>query len=67
MRFFPRHFADAMTAAQHGRCGTLGCLSPTAWLQADHVIPWSRHGPTAMRNGKMRCDPCNKAKRDKLE
>ncbi|MCB0994279.1 MAG: HNH endonuclease, partial [Acidimicrobiales bacterium] len=40
---------------------------PTEWLQADHILPWGRGGITATTNGKMRCDPCNKAKGDRIE
>ncbi len=65
-RLFPRHLKDALLAAGLGRCGTPGCDAPPAWLQADHIIPWSRGGPTATTNGQIRCAACNKAKRDQL-
>ncbi len=65
-RLFPRHLKDALLAAGMGRCGTPGCDAPPAWLQADHIIPWSRGGPTAVHNGQIRCAACNKAKRDRL-
>lgn len=68
VRCFPRKLAEAMTAACRGRCATPGCQSPSHWLQADHIIPWTRHGGhTATRNGTMRCDPCNKAKGNQLD
>ncbi len=63
-RLFPRHLKEALLAAGLGRCGTPGCDAPPAWLQADHIIPWSRGGPTATSNGQIRCAACNKAKRD---
>jgi hypothetical protein len=65
-RLFPRHLKDALLAAGLGRCGTAGCDAPPAWLQADHIIPWSRGGPTATSNGQIRCAACNKAKRDQV-
>ncbi len=65
-RLFPRHLKDALLVAGLGRCGTRGCDAPPAWLQADHLIPWSRGGPTAVSNGQIRCAACNKAKRDRL-
>jgi hypothetical protein len=65
-RLFPRHLKEALLAAGRGRCRTPGCDAPLAWLQADHVIPWSRGGPTAVTNGHIRCAACNKAKRDRL-
>jgi hypothetical protein len=27
--------------------------------EVDHVVPWSRGGPTEVRNGRLRCDPHN--------
>ncbi len=66
-RLFPRHLKDALLAAGLGRCGTPGCDAPPAWLQADHIIPWGRGGPTAVHNGQIRCAACNKAKRDRLD
>jgi hypothetical protein len=63
-RLFPRHLKEALLAAGLGRCRTPGCDAPLAWLQADHIIPWSRGGPTAVSNGHIRCAACNKAKRD---
>jgi hypothetical protein len=65
-RLFPRHLKDALLAAGRGRCGTVGCDAPPAWLQADHVVPWSRGGPTNTTNGQIRCAACNRAKRDRL-
>ena len=66
VRCYPRHLKDAILAAARGRCAESGCDAPLTWLQADHDMPFSRHGPTATRNGKARCDPHNKAKGDRL-
>ena len=66
VRCYPRHLKDAIVAAARGRCAETGCDAPLSWLQADHDMPFSRHGPTATRNGKARCDPHNKAKGDRL-
>jgi hypothetical protein len=62
VRLFPRHLKAALLASTRGRCVEVGCDAPLAWLQADHVIPWSRGGPTAVGNGTIRCAACNKAK-----
>lgn len=66
VRCYPRHLKDAILAAARGRCAESGCDAPLTWLQADHDMPFSRHGPTATRNGKARCDPHNKAKGDRV-
>lgn len=66
VRCYPRHLKDAILAAARGRCAEPGCDAPLTWLQADHDMPFSRHGPTATRNGKARCDPHNKAKGDRV-
>lgn len=66
VRCYPRHLKDAILAAGRGRCAEPGCDAPLTWLQADHDLPFSRHGPTATRNGKARCDPHNKAKGDRV-
>lgn len=41
---------------QTGRC------SATAGLEADHVIPWSRSGPTTVANGQALCRRHNRSK-----
>ncbi|MFT7474078.1 MAG: hypothetical protein ACI81L_000998, partial [Verrucomicrobiales bacterium] len=43
-----------------------GCQAPFAWLQADHVQTHSKHGPTNLDNGVMRCRPDNQAKGNSL-
>lgn len=67
VRLFPRQLKAALLAGARGRCLEPGCDAPLAWLQADHVIPWSRGGPTATTNGTIRCAACNKAKGATLE
>lgn len=64
VRDFPAHFRDALHSAHLGRCTIAGCDAPPEWLQVDHVIPWARHGPTALANAQLLCDPDNKAKTD---
>ncbi len=65
VRCFPRQLKEAILVAARGRCAETGCDAPLSWLQADHELPYSRHGPTAIRNGKARCDPHNKVKGDR--
>ncbi len=61
-RTFPTHLRQALLAAARGRCQIPGCDAPPPWLQADHIHPWHRGGPTATSNGQILCDPHNKAK-----
>ena len=65
-RGFPQHLKQALLVKARGRCQHPGCQAPVAWLQADHLMPWNRHGPTAITNGQILCDPHNKAKRDDI-
>ncbi len=64
-RSFPNDIKLAILVAARGRCRTPGCDAPYAWLQADHIHPWIRHGPTATRNGQSLCRPDNRHKRDR--
>ncbi|WP_051215409.1 HNH endonuclease [Granulicoccus phenolivorans] len=38
----------------------------TRALQADHVVPWSRGGPTRIANGAILCAAHNRAKRARM-
>ncbi len=63
-RSFPTWMKHLLLIRARGRCRASGCDAPYAWLQADHVQPYSRGGPTNLTNGQMLCDPHNKWKRD---
>lgn len=65
VRGFPAHLKDALLVRARGRCQHAGCDAPLSWLQADHLIPWSRGGTTSIANGQILCDPHNKLKRDR--
>jgi hypothetical protein len=41
-----------------------GCSCKLTWddFTIDHVKPWSKGGPTALKNAALRCQPCNSAK-----
>ncbi len=63
-RLFPPNLKQAMLVAARGHCAVRGCDAPLGWLEADHLIPAARGGPTATANGQILCEPHNKAKRD---
>ena len=63
-RTFPPWMKHLLLIQARGRCRAPSCDAPFAWLQADHVHPHSRGGPTNLINGQMLCDPHNKWKRD---
>jgi Domain of unknown function (DUF222) len=64
-RGFPLRLRQALLVRARGRCQSPGCSAPLSWLQADHLLPWHRHGPTSLANGQILCDPHNKSKRDR--
>ncbi len=65
-RCFPSWMRLALLVTARGRCQIPGCDAPFPWLQADHVRPHSKGGPTALSNGQILCDPHNKWKRDDI-
>ncbi|GMA86827.1 hypothetical protein GCM10025868_20770 [Angustibacter aerolatus] len=42
-------------ALEHGHCTYGTCTAPAAWCDAHHVVPFSRGGPTDLRNGTLLC------------
>jgi Domain of unknown function (DUF222) len=44
----------------HRRCHHDTCHTPAHHCQADHVIPWTQGGPTAIDNGGLACGPHNR-------
>jgi len=63
-RSFPPWMKHVLLVRARGRCQIPGCDTPFPWLQADHVKPYSRGGPTKLTNSQILCDPHNKWKRD---
>ena len=63
VRFFDKTQRNALLVQQRGQCA-LGTQTPFRWLQADHIKPWTKHGPTDLANGQMINGAENKAKRD---
>ena len=65
-RTFPRQLKQALLVRARGRCQEPGCDAPVTWLEADHLIPWNRAGPTNAANGQILCSAHNKGKGDRL-
>lgn len=67
VRGFPRRLHQALLAVGRGSCAIPGCDAPVAWLEADHIHPWSKGGTTATTNGQILCAAHNKAKSDRVK
>ncbi len=64
VRLFPPALKNALLLEARGKCTNRGCNTPFAWLQADHIQPSSKGGPTSMANGEILCSPDNQTKSD---
>jgi hypothetical protein len=63
-RLFPAQAKQALLVKARGRCQEPGCDAPITWLQADHLLPWIRNGPTDIANGQILCSLHNRRKHD---
>ena len=63
-RRFPAWMRHILLLESKGRCTIPGCDAPLPWLQADHIKPASRGGPTTLDNGQTLCGPHNHLKAD---
>ena len=63
VRAFTTKQRNALLVQQRGQCN-LGTQTPFRWLEADHIRPHSKGGPTDLNNGQMINGAENKAKRD---
>ena len=61
-RSFPQWMRISLHVQSRGACETHGCDAPHHWIEADHVEPHSRGGPTILANGQNQCRPDNQAK-----
>ena len=69
-RLFTSRQKNALIARAQGRCEHknplwLRCRATTG-LQADHVVPWSRGGATALTNGAALCQRHNARKSNRM-
>jgi hypothetical protein len=65
-RTFPSQLKQALLVKARGHCQHPGCDAPLGWLEADHLMPWNRAGPTSASNGQVLCGRHNKLKGDGL-
>lgn len=42
-------------AANHSTCAAQGCERPYAWCELHHQVPWSKNGPTNIKNAVPLC------------
>ena len=61
IRFFNKVQSNALLVQQRGQCA-LGTQTLFRWLQADHIKPASKLGPTDLANGQMINGADNQAK-----
>lgn len=70
LRLFTSGDKATILARAGGRCEShsaiVGRCQAVNDLQADHVIPWSRSGRTAIENGQALCKQHNRAKSAKV-
>jgi 5-methylcytosine-specific restriction endonuclease McrA len=68
-RFFSWPEKQLLIRQANGRCEhkpPLWRRCPERGTQADHVVPWSRGGPTELWNGQLLCRRHNKQKSDRV-
>ncbi len=64
VRLFDKTQKNALLVQQRGQCA-LGTQAPFRWLQADHIHPHTKGGPTSLSNGQMINGADNLAKGDR--
>lgn len=75
-RTFPASWRDAAIRALYDRqAGGVGCQgcgtlhrrpAELKRLQGDHIVPWSRGGPTVWSNLQLLCPACNLRKQARM-
>lgn len=61
IRLFDKKQRNALLVTQRGQCA-LGTQAPFRWLEADHIKPATKGGPTDLANGQMINGAENQAK-----
>lgn len=52
----------AMLLRSGGKCESCGVAIELSSFHADHIVPWSKGGPTTLSNAQALCRSCNLAK-----
>ena len=61
-RYFKKEQRRAIYASNEGKCQRCGKFVDYKEFEADHIIPYSKQGPTTLENGQCLCRECNRAK-----
>lgn len=48
-------------------CQLCGAKAPQVPVEVDHVVPWSKGGPTVVENLRVLCFACNRGKSNRSE
>jgi superfamily II DNA or RNA helicase len=64
-RFFSNRDARILYLSSDGHCAICGAPLGDDW-EADHIVPFSKGGATALENGQALCKACNRKKGDKM-
>ena len=59
LRAFDGNTRQAVYEIQGGRCAICGEVFPLEEMDADHIKPWSKGGPTTRENCQLLCRTCN--------
>lgn len=65
LRAFPKNIRIKVYNKQGGKCAICGKSYPEEFMEADHIIPWSKGGRTVEENCQMLCRECNRKKSNK--
>lgn len=58
-RPIPEAIRNEVWRRDNGRCRHCGT---TEWLEYDHIVAWSKGGPSTARNLQLLCQTCNRRK-----
>ena len=67
IRAFDANMKKTVYAQQKGFCKHCNEKFDIKDMQADHIIPWSKGGPTTVNNCQMLCAKCNNSKSARTE
>lgn len=62
LRTFPEDIRLAVFEEQGGLCALCGRPYDFEFMEADHIVPWSKGGRTVKENCQMLCRDCNRHK-----